>query len=85
MLKKFIEAFAESIDKTKKGFNPDVESMEGAAVFYTCEYSGTVPFVEVRAISNYVEKRDKSKWKTGDAINNLCEILKDFIEEINKS
>lgn len=71
-----------SIRKTVKLFNPDVESMEGAAVFYTCHYKNKTPFIEIRAISNYVEKRDKSNWKMNEAIRNLGEVLKTFIEEI---
>ncbi|MEP7170813.1 MAG: futalosine hydrolase [Bacteroidota bacterium] len=72
-----------SIEKVVSNFNPDVESMEGAAVFYACDYKNKTPFIEIRAISNYVEKRDKDKWKIKEAINNLSETLKSFIEELN--
>lgn len=71
-----------SIEKVRTLFNPDVESMEGASVFYACNYKNKTPFVEIRAISNYVEIRDKGKWKINEAINNLCETLKTFIEEL---
>jgi|SRR6185436_5288843 len=72
-----------SIEKTIKLFNPDVESLEGAAVFYACHYKNKTPFIEIRSISNYVEKRDKSKWKMNEAIKNLYEVLRTFIEEIS--
>lgn len=50
--------------------NPTVESMEGAAVLYACKQT-KLPCIQVRAISNYVEKRNKSNWKIGLAIKNL--------------
>ena len=58
-----------------------IESMEGAAFHYVCLKEG-VDFVQIRAISNYVEPRDKSKWKIGEAIEKLNEWLADFIEKI---
>lgn len=70
-----------SIERVKKLFNPDVESMEGAAVFYLCGKE-KIPFVGIRAVSNYVEKRDKSKWKIPLAINNLYAVLKNIMNEI---
>lgn len=45
----------------------DVESMEGAAFFYACFVAG-VPCAQVRAISNYVERRNRAAWKLPDAI-----------------
>jgi futalosine hydrolase len=60
-------------------FNCQVESMEGAAFHYIC-LQENIPFAQVRAISNYVEPRDKSKWQMKDAIINLNKWLIDFIE-----
>jgi len=57
------------IEDVKKAFSPDVESMEGAAFFAACK--GLSNFTQIRAISNYVEKRDKSKWDIPLAISNL--------------
>lgn len=61
----------------------DVESMEGAAFFRGCDgiYK---PYLQVRAVSNYVETRDKSKWNLPLAINNLNETIKKIMDEINK-
>lgn len=70
-----------SIQKIKNIYNPDVESMEGAAFFAGC--SATKQFLQIRAISNYVEKRDKSKWKMELAINNLNDFLIQFLSENN--
>jgi len=70
-----------SIMKVKQLFSPDVESMEGAAFFRSCERSIDYA-VQIRAISNYVEKRDKNKWNMPLAINNLNETLIKIINEI---
>jgi futalosine hydrolase len=42
------------------------EGMEGAAVAHVCALYG-VPFLEVRAVSNHVEDRDLTRWRTADA------------------
>ena len=47
-----------------------VESMEGAAFMYGCQLHG-VPFAQVRAVSNVVERRNRAAWKMEDAIRNL--------------
>lgn len=48
----------------------DVESMEGAAFFYACLLAG-VPCAQVRAVSNYVERRNRAAWKLPEAIEAL--------------
>ena len=50
--------------------HPDVESMEGAAFLYACLVAG-VPCAQVRAVSNYVERRSRAAWKMGEAIDAL--------------
>jgi futalosine hydrolase len=70
----------ETIRKLREQFNPDVESMEGAAFFYACLMSG-VPFHQVRSISNFVEERDKSKWDIPLALANLNNTLFDILKE----
>jgi futalosine hydrolase len=57
-----------------KKFNPDIETMEGAAFFYIC-IRENIPFLALRAISNMVEPRDKSKWDIAAALDNLSEKL----------
>ena len=51
-------------------FDADIETMEGAAVALVCQREG-IPYLELRAVSNKVEPRNKSHWNIGDAINNL--------------
>ncbi|MCX2573576.1 futalosine hydrolase [Pedobacter sandarakinus] len=62
--------------------NPQVESMEGAAVFYACKKEN-IPCLQVRGISNYVEPRNKANWEIGLAIKNLNNWLISFISEMN--
>ena len=51
-------------------FAPQVESMEGAAFMYACLIAG-VPFAQVRAVSNVVERRNRAAWKMPVAIEHL--------------
>lgn len=55
-----------------------LESMEGAAVFYACAQQD-IPSMQVRSISNYVERRNKSSWKMDLAITNLNNWLQNFV------
>ena len=54
----------------EKKYNCQIETMEGAAFHYVCLQQQTA-FLQVRSISNYVEARDKSKWKMKEAVENL--------------
>lgn len=63
-----------SIQKFTSRIKADVESMEGAAFLWACNKE-KVKCLQLRAISNYVEKRDKSKWKMSEALIALAEIL----------
>lgn len=60
------------IEDVKIRLNPVTESMEGAAVFY-CSGQAGLPCLQVRAISNYVEPRNRDNWRIGLAIANLNE------------
>ncbi|MDB5120723.1 MAG: futalosine hydrolase [Sphingobacteriales bacterium] len=69
-----------SIEKVIARVNPQIESMEGAAFFYACNKSFT-PCIQIRSISNYVERRNREKWNIGLAIKNLNEALVKLLEE----
>ena len=56
-----------------------VESMEGAAVLFVCNWLG-IPCYQIRAISNYVEPRDSFKWNIPLALENLKETVLDFLK-----
>ncbi len=58
-----------------------VESMEGAAFFYAC-LMAEVPFLEVRAVSNYVEPRNKDNWNIPLAIDRLNEVLVEMVGNV---
>jgi futalosine hydrolase len=62
-------------------FNPDIETMEGAAFFYACSME-KVPFLALRSVSNMVGKRDKSKWNIKLALDNLAAKLEELIPKI---
>ena len=60
----------ERIAKTLERFKPQVESMEGAAFFYACKIA-RIPCLQIRSISNYVERRNKASWDILLAIKTL--------------
>ena len=66
----------------KKIFNPEIESMEGAAFHFVC-LQQDIPFIQVRGISNKVGERDKAKWNMKDAIENLNNELQKITVSIN--
>ena len=41
--------------------------MEGAAFMYTCAVNG-VPYAQVRAVSNVVERRNRAAWQIDPAV-----------------
>jgi futalosine hydrolase len=61
-------------EKLVRKFNPGIETMEGAAFFYICKRE-RIPFLALRAISNKIELRDKSKWDILLAVDRLSEEL----------
>ena len=73
-----------SIQKLTGRIQPQLESMEGAAFFYACKQAG-VPCMQIRAVSNYVEKRNRDTWQIGLAIKNLNKFAIRFIEEVLRS
>ena len=59
------------IRQLKEQFGAEVESMEGAALHYAGLQAAT-PFIQLRAVSNFVGERDKSKWKLLPALEQLA-------------
>lgn len=70
-----------SIDEIKHKFTAHVESMEGGAVIYTCNWLG-IKCHQIRSISNYVEPRVSSKWDIPLALENLKENVLKILQEI---
>jgi len=65
---------AGTIERRQRHFGCAIESMEGAAFHYACLRHG-IPFLQIRAISNYVTPRDRSKWQIRAAIDALNDWL----------
>lgn len=63
-----------SIEAVRKRWHPQTESMEGAAFFYACLTVGQ-PCMQLRAISNRVERRNRDAWNLPLAIRNLNDSL----------
>ncbi len=70
-----------SIQKIQQRLNPQIESMEGAAFFYACREAG-VPCMQIRAVSNYVEKRNRDAWQIGLAVKNLNTFAVELLERL---
>ena len=71
----------ESIYKIVERLNPQTESMEGAAFFYACN-EVNLPCLQIRAISNYVERRNRGNWNIDLAIKNLNVTLIDVLKDL---
>lgn len=71
-----------TIYNTMSRFHPQVESMEGAAFFYSCNQAG-IPSLQIRSVSNYVERRNRENWEISLAIKNLNELLSDWLKALS--
>ncbi len=58
-------------------YNPQIESMEGAGVYYAALME-KVPFFELRTVSNAVGERDTSKWESKAALDTLEECCREI-------
>lgn len=66
-------------------FSPVVESMEGAALHYVALME-QIPFLQLRAVSNYIAERNKQRWNMKESITNLnTELMKILATLTNKS
>jgi futalosine hydrolase len=68
-----------SIAAVAERFQPQVESMEGAAFMYVCLMHGLV-FAQVRAVSNIVERRNRDAWKIATAIEILGQTAQSILD-----
>ena len=71
----------ESIKKVYDKFHPYVESMEGAAFMFACE-NENIPYVQIRAVSNYVEKRNRDAWNIPLATENLNKQVLEILDSL---
>ena len=76
-----ISSTASQVSMIKEKYQPVIESMEGAALHYVCLMEN-IPFLQLRAVSNFAGERNKANWKFKEAINNLNETLKTIISTL---
>lgn len=67
-----------SVDLLERHYHSDVETMEGAAVFYVANQLD-VPVIQIRSISNYVEPRNRVNWKIQEALTALSSIVRPML------
>lgn len=75
-----IHGSEKKISKVKKLYNPILESMEGAAFLYSCKLF-ELRHIQIRAVSNYIEKRNKSNWNIPLAIEKLNSFILQLLNE----
>lgn len=78
-----IHGSTEGITRVRGRSSAEVETMEGAAFLYSCLAAG-VPNAQIRAISNFVDERDKAKWDVPFALKRLNKVLEDVVSELLK-
>jgi futalosine hydrolase len=67
------------IEQLQQKYAPMLESMEGAALHFICLME-KIPFLQLRAVSNFVGERDKRKWQIKEAVQKLHTQLNSFLE-----
>lgn len=59
-----------SIEAVRRRLDPQVETMEGAAFLMVCQKEKT-PALQIRSISNYIERRNRENWNIPLALEHL--------------
>jgi futalosine hydrolase len=75
-----VHGLASSIAATTSKYHVQVESMEGAAFFYACAQV-ELASIQLRAISNWVEPRNRDAWNIPLAIANLNQSIEQLLSE----
>lgn len=68
----------ETISRYVLKYNPDIETMEGAAFFYVCS-TEKIPFFSLRAVSNRITPGRKEKWDIPAALESLSKRLYEIL------
>ena len=66
--------------RRSKEFPGALENMEGAALAYVAQQFGA-RFVEIRAISNWLGDRDKSRWEFAKCFRSLADALTELVSK----
>lgn len=78
-----ISTHPQRIALLSKKYAPELESMEGAALHYVCR-EANIPFIQMRAISNYIGERNKANWKIKEALESLNNTLLKYLDKLYK-
>jgi futalosine hydrolase len=70
-----------SIAVLRSRSDASVESMEGAAFYCVCN-GFQVPCLELRAISNHVERRNRSAWDIPLALDRLASVVVQYLKAV---
>jgi futalosine hydrolase len=76
-----VHGTVESIAKITAKYTADLETMEGAAFYYAC-LQHQLPCLQVRAVSNYVEPRNRAGWEVPLAIERLNAVGVKIVEAL---
>lgn len=80
-----VHGYGPSIEQMRKKYpEAQVESMEGAAFFYACLLDRQ-PMLQLRAVSNYVEPRNRAAWQIGPAIEALNDHLWELLQAFERT
>jgi len=79
-----VHGSSESIHTLRGRSDAQIETMEGFAIARVCQLFA-LPLVSLRAISNYVEPRNRDNWQIEKAIINLNEFILHFLSRYAKN
>jgi futalosine hydrolase len=72
---------AQTIAMLESKYRADIENMEGLAFYYVLQMLGK-PGIEIRSISNYVERRNKENWDINGAVSMLNSEVENLLQAI---
>ena len=77
-----IHGTQEKIKRLKDKYKAEIETMDGAAFFYVCLME-KVPFLQIRAVSSFVEIPRVENWYLPLALKNLTKSTMDILGELS--
>lgn len=77
-----VSGYQPSIDRMIKLYHPQIETMEGAAFLAAMEIN-KIPCIQIRAIANKVEPRNRNLWNIPLAIFKLEKAIQHILQQIN--
>ncbi|RYY15088.1 MAG: futalosine hydrolase [Chitinophagaceae bacterium] len=69
------------IEIYRQKYRPDIESMEGAALHFV-GIENSIPFLQLRAVSNYIGERNKANWQIKESVSNLNDSLTVLVTQL---